>query len=435
MDGMKLFPARRLRGIIDLPGDKSISHRAAMIAAIAVGDTQIENFSAAEDCRTTIRCLAQLGVSFTQNGNAVLVTGVGKTGLRKPEVPLDCGNSGTTARLLAGILAGQTFDSVLIGDESLSNRPMKRIIEPLTAIGAKIESENGCLPMLIYGGQQLQGVEHEPSIASAQLKSCLLLAGLFAEGKTTVVEQTPTRDHSERMLRWFGADVGITETSGSKRISVSGDSILSALDVNIPSDISSAAFFIIAAACIKESDILIQNVGLNPTRTALLNILIGLGADLQLAMVDENCNEPRGSIRVRGGFDGQQTSVQNRLSGDIIPRIIDEIPILAVLGTQIDGGIEIRDAGELRHKESDRIAAMTENLRRMNADAEEFPDGFRVERSKLTGATVDPLGDHRVAMALAVAGILAEGETEILNADCVNISFPGFFDTLSLAVE
>jgi 3-phosphoshikimate 1-carboxyvinyltransferase len=434
MKNMKLFSARSLRGTINLPGDKSISHRAAMLDAIAVGDTRIENFSTAGDCRTTIKCLEQLGVIFTHVGNDVLVKGVGKTGLRKPERPLKCGNSGTTARLLTGILAGQNFDSVLTGDESLSRRPMKRIIEPLTAMGAKIKSENGCLPMRICGGQHLQGTDHELSIASAQLKSCLLLAGLFADGKTTVIERAPTRDHTERMLEWFGANIKTSETSDAKEITVNGDSILSARDVNIPSDLSSAAFFIIAAACLKGSDILIPNVGLNPTRTALLNILRDLGADMQVEIDGEICNESRGSIRVRDGFT-QSHGAKNRIGGNIIPQVIDEIPILAVLGTQIDGGIEIRDAGELRHKESDRISAVVENLRRMNAVVQEFPDGFKVERSELKGAKVDPSGDHRIAMALAIAGLLAEGETEILDADCANISFPGFFDTLSLAVE
>lgn len=435
MIDMKLFPAKSLHGTVNLPGDKSISHRAAMLASIAVGETRIENFSTAEDCRATIKCLEQLGVSFTQNGTDVLVKGVGKTGLGKPEKPLDFGNSGTTARLLAGIMAGQLFDSVLKGDESLSRRPMNRIIEPLTKMGAKIESENGCLPMRICGGQALYGIEHELPIASAQVKSCLLFAGLFADGKTTVVERTPTRDHTERMLKWFDAYIENTETSSEKRISIRGDSVLSARDVRIPSDISSASFFIIAAVCLKGSNILIPNIGLNPTRTAILNVLRDIGADVHASMANEICNEPRGSVRVCGGLSHSTDSKQIRLSSEIIPTIIDEIPILAVLGTQIDGGIEIREAAELRHKESDRISAVVENLRRMNAVVEKFPDGFRVERSNLKGARVDPFADHRIAMALAVAGLLADGETEIENADCVNVSFPGFFEILAKVVR
>ena len=430
---MKIFPAKSLRGTVDLPGDKSISHRAAMLAAIAVGETRIKNFSTAEDCRTTVRCLEQLGVSFTLNDSELIVKGVGKYGLCKPEKPLDCGNSGTTARLLAGILAGQPFDSVLTGDESLSRRPMSRIIEPLSAMGAKIESENACMPLHIFGRQKLCGIEHELLIASAQLKSCLLFAGLFADGKTTVVEHTPTRDHSERMLRWFGVNVEKDQKNDAGIISTKCDSVLKSQKLSIPSDISSASFFIAAAACLKGSDIILPNVGLNPTRTAILDILKNFGADVQISSADGICNEPRGSIRVCGGFASNLK--QTKLTGDIIPKIIDEIPILAVLGTQIEGGIEIRDAGELRHKESDRISAMVENLRRMNAAVEEFPDGFKVEKSNLTGANVDSFGDHRIAMAFAVAGLLADGETEILYSDCVNISFPGFFDTLkSVAV-
>lgn len=431
---MKLFPARCLHGTVHLPGDKSISHRAAMIAAIAEGETRIENLSTAKDCWTTVKCLEHLGVSFTKNGSDVVVKGVGKNGLSKPAKALDCGNSGTTARLLAGILAGQAFDSVLTGDESLSSRPMNRIIEPLRAMGAKVESENGCLPMRIYGGAKLGGIEHELSIASAQVKSCLLFAGLFADRTTTIVERAPTRDHTERMLKAFRADIAVNDPGSAKRISIAGDSILSARNLDIPSDVSSAAFFIIAAACLEGSDIQIPNVGLNPTRTAILNVLSEIGANVQITMADEICNEPRGLVRVCGGFARSRNSGQNRWSGDIIPNIIDEIPILAVLGTQIDGGIEIRDAGELRHKESDRISAIVENLGRMNVMIEEFPDGFRVERSTLRGARVDPFGDHRIAMALAVAGLFAEGETEILDSDCVDISFPGFFDRLSLAV-
>ncbi|MFN0277915.1 MAG: 3-phosphoshikimate 1-carboxyvinyltransferase [Pyrinomonadaceae bacterium] len=416
---MKILPARYLRGTVNIPGDKSISHRAVMLASIAVGETRIENFSTAEDCRTTLKCLEQLGVSITKCGNDVIVKGVGKNGLRKPEQPLDCGNSGTTARLLAGILAGQPFDSVLTGDESLSRRPMNRIIEPLTEMGAKIESRDGCLPLHIFGGQNLRGVEHELPIASAQVKSCLLLAGLFAEGKTSVVERTPTRDHTERMLEWFGA----------------GDASLTARDINIPSDVSSAAFFIVASACLSGSDILLPNVGLNSTRTTILNVLQSVGVDVQISMTAEICNERRGSIRVRGRLEQDLIKKRLILDGDIISKIIDEIPILAVLGTQLNFGIEIRDASELRVKETDRISAIAENLRRMNAVVEEFPDGFKVERSDLKGASIDSFGDHRIAMAFAVAGLLAEGETEIQSAECVNISFPGFFETLSSVVD
>ena len=428
---MKIFPATRLRGTLQLPGDKSISHRAAMLAAIAVGETRIENFSSAEDCRTTLKCLEQLGVSISQNGTDVVIKGVGKTGLQKPEQPLDCGNSGTTMRLLAGILAGQPFDSVLTGDESLSKRPMGRVIEPLTKMGAKIESENGSLPIRIFGVQKIAGIEYEPPIASAQVKSCILLAGLFADGKTTIIERTTTRDHTERMLQWFGVDLQLVKES----ISLNSEAILTAQDVKIPSDFSSAAYFIVAAACLEGSDITIRDLGLNPTRTSCLTILQHLNANAQILTLEEKCNEPVGMIRVRGRIQRLLRSTPHLLSGSIIPNIIDEIPILAVLGTQLDVGIEVRDAGELRHKESDRIASIVENLRRMNADIEEFPDGFRVEKSSLKGSVIDSFGDHRIAMACAVAGLLADGETEILNAECVNISFPDFFETLQNVVR
>lgn len=428
---MKIYPARALTGTIDLPGDKSISHRAALIAAMAVGDTRIENFSTAEDCQTTIRCLRELGVPISQNGTEVVVTGVGKNGFRKPELPLDCGNSGTTIRLLAGILAGQSFDSVLTGDESLLKRPMARILSPLTQMGADIDAENARAPIHIHGGQTLLGINHELTVASAQVKSCLLFAGLLATGKTILGERPPTRDHTERMLRWFGAKVNVD----FDEISVMGDSVLTACDLSIPTDISSAAFSLVAAACLKGSDIMVPNVGLNPTRTGILDVLRDTGANVQVLTTKEVCYEPVGSVRVRGGLGQRATANHVILEGSFIPGIIDELPIIAVLGTQLNKGIEVRDAGELRVKETDRIAAIIENLKRMGAEVTEFDDGFKVKCSHLKGAVVDSLGDHRIAMAFAVAGLLAEGETEIIGAKCANISFPGFFDVLDSVVR
>lgn len=432
---MKIRPARFLRGTINLPGDKSISHRAAMIAAMAAGDTRIKNFSTAEDCQTTLKCLKELGVDISQDGTTVIVKGVGKTGFKKPANLLDCGNSGTTMRLLAGILAGQEFDSVLTGDESLSRRPMNRIIEPLTEMGARIESRDGCLPLHIFGGQTLRGIEFELPIASAQVGSCLLFAGLSAEGKTTVVQRTRTRDHTERMLKWFGVNVDTHLQSAGNHTCLTGDAVLTARDIDVPCDISSAAFFMVAAACLKASDIFIPDVGLNPTRTMILNALQIVGVDVQTSTSTEISNEPRASIRVRGGL--APDSSENRLKAydSTVARLLDEIPILAVLGTQFDGGIEIRNASELRVKESDRISAIVENLRRMKAGVAEFHDGFRVKKSHLKGASIDPLGDHRIAMAFAIAGLLAEGETEIVNAECVDISFPGFFEVLNSVVD
>ncbi len=430
---MKINPANSVHGIVDLPGDKSISHRAALLAAMAVGDTRIENFSTAADCQTTIKCLKELGVDISHDGSAVVVTGVGKTGFRRPERTLDCGNSGTTMRLLMGILAGQDFESSLSGDESLQKRPMQRVIDPLEKMGARINSNNGKPPLTITGTNPLQSIEHVQQIVSAQIKSSILLAALNTEGVTVVIEPIATRDHTERMLEWFGVEVQIERNEDRTRIAVSGDSRLTARDLKIPADISSAAFFMIAAACFNGSDVTLPNVGVNPTRTAIFDLLVSLGANVEILDADEICNEPVGKIRVRGGLGSCDNKVI--LDGPVIAGLIDELPIIAVLGTQLDQGIEVRDAGELRVKETDRIAAIVENLKRIGADVTEFEDGFKVERSWLKGSVVDSFGDHRIAMAFAVAGLLAEGETEITGAECADISFPGFYETFGYIVK
>jgi 3-phosphoshikimate 1-carboxyvinyltransferase len=303
---------------------------------------------------------------------------------------------------------------------------MKRVIEPLFLMGSKIESVDGRLPLTIHGGP-LKGIDYEMPVASAQVKSCLLLAGLLADGQTTVRESTPTRDHTERMLGWFGVDVD--DDNGAA--SVNGGDTLRARGLSVPGDMSSAAFFIIAAICLPGSDLCIPNVGLNPTRADLLKILTALGADIELKEQTTIGNEPSGTIQVRGGLPASPREQPYRLSGSAIPGIIDELPILAVLGTQIDGGLEVRDAGELRLKESDRIASVVENLRRIGALVDDQADGFFVRKSKLAGAVVDSFGDHRIAMAFAVAGLLADGVIEIRGAECVEISFPGFFDVLA----
>ncbi|HEX8368224.1 MAG TPA: 3-phosphoshikimate 1-carboxyvinyltransferase [Pyrinomonadaceae bacterium] len=428
---MKIYPAKRLEGILTLGGDKSISHRAAMISAIARGETRIENFSTSADCASTLRCLENLGVRIArENSTVLLVKGVGKTGFQKPLQELDCGNSGTTVRLLSGILAGQQFETILTGDESLSRRPMKRIIEPLSLFGARIESNENRLPLGIYGRNPLSAIEYAPAVASAQVKSCVLLAGLNSDGETSFIEKTPTRDHTERMLRWFGARVALAETENGKRISVSGASVLKAKDFRVPSDISSAAFFLVAASCLENSDLTIKAVGLNPTRRAVVDVLKSFGANIEIFNEKQACNETIGDLRVSGGKNLQVKVDSNIIRGEIIANLIDEIPILAVFGTQLENGLEIRDAAELRVKESDRIAAVVENLRRMNAAVVEFPDGFRVEKSDLKGARVDSFGDHRIAMAFAVAGLLADGATEIIDAESANVSFPEFFRTL-----
>ncbi|MEP6945376.1 MAG: 3-phosphoshikimate 1-carboxyvinyltransferase [Acidobacteriota bacterium] len=423
---MLIKPARTIRGELKLPGDKSISHRAAMIASLANGRTAISNYAESADCASTISCLRALGVPIERRGTNIFVDGVGRQGLKSPTGPLDCGNSGTTMRLMTGVLACQSFESELIGDASLSKRPMKRVIDPMGFMGITVESVDGHAPLHVHGNGSAAAAEHTLAIASAQIKSCILLAGLNAAGTTIVNEPTPTRDHTERMLRWFGSHL----TSVAGKISLRGGQELTARDLSVPCDISGAAFFLVAAASLPGSGLTLINVGLNPTRTGIIEVLTRLGVDLTIQNERIECNEPVGDIIVRGGTS-PLGSDSNVIDGSLIANLIDEIPILAVLGTQLHAGLEVRDAAELRVKESDRITSIIENLRRMGAAVEEFPDGFRVAPSQLTGAPVDSFDDHRIAMAFAVAGLLARGDTEIERAECVDISFPGFFETLA----
>jgi 3-phosphoshikimate 1-carboxyvinyltransferase len=425
---MKVRPANKLNGEIMLPGDKSISHRAVMMGSIADGETRISNFATSADCSSTIECFRGLGISIERDRRDVIVHGKGKNGLQKPEAPLDCGNSGTTMRLVAGILAGQPFDSILTGDESLRSRPMKRIIDPLTEMGGQIESLDGRAPLTIRG-REITGIEYRSPVASAQIKSCVLLAGLFASGQTTVIETTPTRDHTEIMLRQFGVDVQVSKEIDATRISVSGEAKLHGTKVNVPGDISSAAFFMVAAASLAGSRLKLVNVGLNPTRSAVIDLLSNLGVRVTVEPYSQSVGEAAGDVTIDGGIEHGGSA--NVVSGAIIANVIDELPVLAVLGTRLENGLEVRDARELRVKESDRIASVVTNLRKMGADVEEYDDGFRVARSRLIGAEVDSFGDHRIAMAFAVAGLLADGETTINGADCVDVSFPGFFDVLA----
>lgn len=424
-----------------MPGDKSISHRAAMIAALANGSSQISNFSNSQDCTASLRCLQQLGVSISHDDGEILIEGAGAQGLRVSGTPLDCGNSGTTMRLLAGILAGQNFTSILTGDESLQLRPMQRIIEPLEMMGASISSHDGRAPLTIQGRAGLQPIEYELLLASAQVKSCILLAGLNANGRTKVIEQTPTRDHTERMLRWFGVTVeaGDARLEGQSFASLTGPASFPARDVEVPGDISSAAYFVAAAALLQDSELEVANVGINPTRTLFLNFLERFGFRIDVSDEREESNEPVGTIRVKPARGAAGKSVNDSpgsVSGTLIAGLIDELPLLAVVGSQIDGGLEIRDAAELRVKESDRIATTVAGLRAMGAEVEEFDDGLRVGGpARLRGAAIDTCGDHRIAMAFAVAGLLAEGVTEIKDAECVGVSFPEFFELLDSVVE
>lgn len=433
---MIIFPVNRLRGTLRLPGDKSISHRAAMLAALATGTTRIENFATSADCAATLNCLAQLGVKIERENTNVIVHGAGKTNFSAAPKPLDCHNSGTTMRLLAGILAGQNFDSVLIGDESLQQRPMNRVIKPLERMNARIESRDGRAPLKIFGKNPLTANHNYSEVASAQVKSAVLLAALNADGDLTFTENVETRDHTERMLEWFGVEIIKNKIETGVEIRLAGNRDLAARDIFVPSDISSAAFFLVAAACLKSSNLKLENVGVNPTRRAVIAVLNRFGANIKFENEREVCNEPVADLIINQNLESSANTGENVLSGKIIANLIDELPILAVFGTQAPNGLEVRDARELRVKESDRIAAVVENLRKMNANVTEFDDGFRVEKSVLKAAKIDSFGDHRIAMAFAIAGLLTGGgETEILNAEAVDVSFPGFFDVLKSVCE
>ena len=421
---MRLKPARFLDGRLRLPGDKSISHRAALIAALADGSTNITNFSTAADCASTLACLRELGISIERKENNAIFTG--SQNLTAPRRALDCGNSGSTLRILAGVLAGYDFTAELIGDESLSSRPMRRIIEPLELMGARIEATDGKAPLKVHGSNRLNPITYKLPIASAQVKSAVLFAGLNAKGRTTVIETSPTRDHTERLFNGFGVPV---TTNDDLSVSLDGPARFDGGAITIPGDVSSAAYFVAAAMLLPGSKVTIEGVGLNPTRAAFLSVLASWGADISTDDLQTERNEPYGTINVRGGISG--TTSNRTLSHSIIPSLIDELPLLAVVGSQIEGGIQIRDAAELRHKESDRLATTAANLRAMGAEVEEFDDGLAVSgRTQLRGALLDSHGDHRIAMAFSVAALIADGETEIAGAECVAISFPEFFTLL-----
>jgi 3-phosphoshikimate 1-carboxyvinyltransferase len=433
--------AKRIHGSLTMPGDKSISHRAAMIAALAEGTSRISNFATGADCASTLSCLQQLGLRIERLNSEIVIEGAGLHGLRRPNEVLDCGNSGTTMRLLAGVLAGQSFTSILNGDESLRGRPMQRVIEPLRLMGAKISSNNGHPPLTVEGTDLLRAISYQLPVASAQVKSSILLAGLGARGQTKVIEAQPTRDHSERMLRFFGVNVedGFVESENRTEHFATINSVtrIAAQDVSVPGDISSAAYFVAAAALVRGAALQITNVGLNPTRSEFLKQLESLGFGIRITAHVVEGNEPRGVIDIAWREpEGRLIRTPLRFDGPSIAKLIDELPLLAVVGSQLPGGIEIRDASELRVKESDRITATARNLRNMGVDVEEFDDGLRVKGpARLQGTTIDSHGDHRIAMAFAIAGLMAEGETEITDADCVAVSFPEFFGLLHSVVE
>ncbi len=419
-------PAQHLSGSLRLPGDKSISHRYAMLAAIAEGKSHFENYSTGADCASTLNCLRELGVHWERsNGNGIEIEGRGAA-LQAPTRPLDCGNSGSTMRMLSGILAGQSFSTELVGDESLSRRPMARIMKPLIQMGASITAEDERPPLHITGGA-LQAIRYKMPVASAQVKSCLLFAGLFAQGETEVEEPLRTRDHGEVALRAFGAELKRNGNSTCIR----GGQRLHAIEARIPGDLSSAAFFFCAASLFPGSELMIDSLLMNPTRARLLDILIGLGVRISITQLAEQHGELVGTVRVEGH---QLKSAE--IAGADTAALIDEIPVLAAIAPFTESGIQIRDARELRVKESDRIKTIVTNLRAMGATVAEHDDGLTVPGGqKLHGAELDSFGDHRIAMAFAIAALRAEGETHIKGAEAAVISFPAFFQTLESLVQ
>lgn len=419
-----ISPGGTVDGVVELPGDKSISHRYAILAALAEGKSEISNYASAADCRSTLECLKRLGVQVESDNGRVRIVGAGLNGLKEPRRALDAENSGSTMRMLAGVLAGQSFTSTITGDDSLRKRPMRRVIDPLRQMGAEIKSQDGDRAPLVIRGGHLSAIDYTPPTPSAQVKSAVLLAGLYATGVTTVHESVDTRDHTELALREFGSE--IERSRGMVRIHPRPR--LTGRQLTVPGDLSTSVFLIAATMVLPGSSLMLHNVGLNPTRARVLDFLISIGAPMRVAAVQARDGELVGDVSVKHALLEGGT-----ISGRDVAEMIDELPMLAALGPYTEKGIEIHDAKELRVKESDRIAALAEGLRQMGAQVEEFPDGLRVEgrsAGKLHGAKIDPHGDHRIAMALSVAALGAEGDTVIRDADCVGVSFPDFFATL-----
>lgn len=417
-----------LKGTLTVPGDKSISHRAIMFGSLAEGTTTIHGFLKGADCLSTIDCFRKMGISIEEKEDTIYVHGKGLHGLHKPEETLDVGNSGTTTRLISGILAGQNFDTVLSGDASLNSRPMGRVMKPLSMMGADITSihDTGCAPLSIKG-RSLNAIHYDSPVASAQVKSCVLLAGLYANGKTSVTEPALSRDHTERMLRSFGANI----VSDKNTCTITPPETLHGQHIEVPGDISSAAFFIVAALITPNSEITINNVGINDTRAGILKVCQDMGADITLLNAREEGGEPVADLLVK------TSSLRGTIvEGNIIPALIDELPVIALMACFAKGQTIIKDAHELRVKESDRIAIMTENLGAMGADIIDTDDGFIINSRSdntiptLHGASINCSMDHRIAMTFAVAGLNADGETIITDSDCVDVSYPGFFTQL-----
>jgi 3-phosphoshikimate 1-carboxyvinyltransferase len=421
-------PAANILGALRLPGDKSISHRYAMLAGLAQGPSKFHNFSTGADCASTLACLLGLGVKVEHDRNSHTVTIEGRSGqFSQPSTALDCGNSGSSMRMLSGILSGQALESELIGDESLSRRPMARVIEPLTQMGAQIEAREGNKAPLRIRGGKLRPIEYKPKVASAQVKSALLFAGLQAEGETAIEEPHATRDHGELALRAFGAEVKRSQN----RVSIQGGQKLRGLEAMVPGDASSASFFFCAAALFPESNLVIEGLLMNPTRASLLDVMATLGAKPKVLQLEEQHGELVGTVKIESGKLGGAL-----IEGAQSAALIDELPVLAAIAPYTRDGIEIRDARELRVKESDRIALVAKNLRAMGATVEEREDGLRVPgQQQLYGAEIDPAGDHRIAMAFTIAALRAQGDTVITDSDAAGVSFPEFYELLDGVLE
>ncbi len=420
--------AKSLKGTIDIPGDKSISHRALIFASMANGISKIQNLSTAADCMSTISCLNYLGAKIDRQANSTfIVEGKGRFGFTQPLNILDAGNSGTTIRLLSGLLAGLSFESEITGDKSLRKRPMKRIIDPLSQMGAKISAvDNKNYPPISIIGQKLKSISYTMPVASAQVKTAIMIAGLLCNGTTTIIEKYQSRDHTERMFKYLGADI----SAAFPKIEIRGGQLTSA-EIFIPGDISSAIFFVVAALLVKNSNIKLKNVGLNPTRTGCLTALKKMGANINIIPDETRNEEPLGTIEV----SSSKLNAINISAGDI-PSMIDEIPILALAATQAEGKTIISGAEELRFKESDRLKAITDGLKRLGASIIEKPDGLEIDGpTPLIGTETESFGDHRLAMTMAIAGLIAEGETKINNFEAVNISFPEFINNLQMLIN
>ncbi|WP_050615423.1 3-phosphoshikimate 1-carboxyvinyltransferase [Bacillus testis] len=421
--------ANKLQGTIAVPGDKSISHRAIMFGSLAEGRTVVEHFLEGEDCLSTISCFRKLGVDIQREGSRVIINGKGIDALREPGQVLDVGNSGTTIRLISGILAALPIHTILVGDESIGKRPMNRVVDPLREMGAAIDGrEHGKFTPLSVRGGSLKGITYEMPIASAQVKSAILLAGLNAEGTTTVIEKEPTRNHTETMLRMFGVKV---RTEG-KKVSVEGGQKLKGTSIEVPGDISSAAFFMVAAAIAKDAELVLERVGLNETRAGIIDVMKAMGADLHIEQESsEEGAEPMGTITVK-----HSKLKATEIKGSMIPRLIDEIPIIALMATQADGKTVIADAKELKVKETNRIDTVVAELQKMGADIRATVDGMIINGpTPLKGAEVDSHGDHRIGMMLAIAALIANGDATLANANSVAVSYPSFFEDLKSVIR